>query len=81
MNMSYCMYENTLQDLRQVFEDMERRFYASTATQPEVDYETGEIEETDEENTPLSLSEESARKHIIEMCRDILEMYGEEGDE
>lgn len=77
MNMSYCMYENTAQDLRQVFEDMERRLYTDTATQPEVDYETGEIAETDEDSTPLSSREESARQDILQMCRDILEMYGE----
>jgi hypothetical protein len=71
------MYENTAQDLRQVFEDMERRFYASTATQPEVDYETGEIED-DEDNALLSSREESARQNILQMCRDILEMYGDD---
>jgi len=78
MNMSYCMYQNTLQDLQQVFEDMERRLYASTETQPEVDYETGEIEEYNEDNAPLSYREAAARENLLQMCRDIVEMFGEE---
>ena len=80
MNMSYCMYENTLQNLRQVFEDMERRFYASP-TAPVVDEDTGEFSEVDENLSPLSHREEQARTDLLEMCRDILEMYGEKGDE
>jgi hypothetical protein len=67
MNMSYCMYQNTLQDLRQVFEDMERRYYADDS-QPEVD----------DDSAPLSDAEAWARDVLIDMCRDIVEMFGEE---
>jgi hypothetical protein len=76
MNMSYCMYENTLEDLRQVFEDMERRYYADDS-QPEVDPETGEIAEYDEDNAPLSDREAAAREKLLQICRDIAEMFGE----
>jgi len=65
------MYQNTLQDLQQVFEDMERRLYASTETQPEV-------EEYNEDNAPLSYREAAARENLLQMCRDIVEMFGEE---
>ena len=75
MNMSYCMYENTLQDLRQVFEDMERRHYGDFDA--EID-EDGEME-YNEDNAPLSDHEAAARDELLQMCRDIVEMF--EGEE
>ena len=79
--MSYCMYENTLQDMRQVFEDMERRQYPEIDGSPEIDEETGEVEEYNEDNAPLSHREASAREQLIQMCIDIAEMFGDEPNE
>lgn len=62
MNMHYCMYQNTLQDLRQVKEDMERRQYPTNL----------------EDDEPLSAEEERARKAIVQLCRDIVDMEGDE---
>lgn len=66
-NMSYVMYENTLNDLRDVYADMRNR--------AEEDLDAAEYgAEFERLNESLSKSEAMARAQLVDLCRRIVEL-------
>lgn len=65
-NMSYCRFRNTLADLSECVDDLERRI-------------TGEgVDEDGDPMEPLSADEERAAVQLIDKCRDLCQMVLEE---
>jgi len=62
-NMSYCRFQNTVQDLRDCKEALE---------------ELEELGGVDEYGEKLSQAEERAKKNLIELCEEITEAFGRE---